>query len=134
MQPTLANHQHMLVDRLAYHSQSPVRGDIVVLIDPGQPGVHCVKRIIGLPGEHVQMEMGHVLINESSLEEPYAANSEMAETPFPHRWLLDGDEYLVLGDQRQHSRDSRAFGTVKPDGIIGKVWLRYWPPLAWGRL
>ena len=130
MQPALASRRHLLVDRRAYHSQSPERGDIVVLLDPGQPGVHCVKRIVGLPGEHVQMEMGHVFINESPLEEPYAAGKEMAETPFPRQWLLDGDEYLVLGDRRQHSRDR----PVPVEQIIGRAWLRYWPPWVWGRL
>ncbi|MDO8750125.1 MAG: signal peptidase I [Dehalococcoidia bacterium] len=130
MQPALASRQHLLVDRMAYRFQSPARGDVVVLRDPAQPGVHCVKRIVGLPGEHVRMEMGRVLINESPLDEPYAAGRDVAETPFPRQWLLDQDEYLVLGDQRQHSRDSRAFGPVRRGDVVGRVWLRYWPPGA----
>ncbi len=134
MQPTLASRQHLLVDRRAYLFQSPARGDIVVLRDPGQPGIHCVKRIVGLPGEHVRMEMGHVFINESSLDEPYAVGRAATETPFPHQWILDSDEYLVLGDQRQNSRDSRVFGPVRHSDVVGKVWLRYWPPRAWRRL
>ena len=134
MQPALASRQHLLVDRLAYRFQSPARGDVVVLRDPAQPGVHCVKRIVGLPGEHVRMEMGRVLINESPLDEPYAAGRDAAETPFPRQWLLDKDEYLVLGDQRQDSRDSRAFGPVRRGDVVGRVWLRYWPPRAWRRL
>ena len=134
MQPALASRQHLLVDRLAYRFQSPARGDVVVLRDPAQPGVHCVKRIVGLPGEHVQMEMGHVFINESLLDESYAAGRELAEAPFPRQWLLDKDEYLVLGDQRQDSRDSRAFGPVRRGDVVGRVWLRYWPPRAWRML
>ena len=134
MEPTLSSRQRLLVDRLAYRALLPARGDVVVLRDPAQPGVHCAKRIVGLPGEHARMEMGHVVINESLLDEPYAAGRDEAETPAPRQWLLDQDEYLVLGDQRQHSRDSRAFGPVRRGDLVGKVWLRYWPPGAWGRL
>lgn len=133
MQPTLSSRQQLLVARGAYRVRLPARGDVVVLRDPGQPGVHCVKRVVGLPGEHVRMEMGRVFANESLLDEQYAAGREKAETPAPRQWLLDQDEYLVLGDQRQNSRDSRAFGPVRRGDLVGRVWLRYWPPRSWKR-
>ena len=73
MQPGLAHGDRMLVDRLAFSSTPPSRGDVIVLLDPGQPGVHCVKRVIGLPGEHVSISEGVVLIDDRPLHEPYLA-------------------------------------------------------------
>lgn len=133
MEPGLADGQRFLVDRLVYRFLPPARGDVVVLRDPAQPGVHCVKRIVGVPGEHVQMEMGRVFVGGRPLDEPYAMGQEIAATPFPRQWLLDRDEYFVLGDRRQGSRDSRAFGLVRRGDVVGRVWLRYWPPGAWKR-
>ena len=134
MQPGLASNQHILVDRLAYRFRPPASGDMVVLRDPGQPGVHCIKRIIGLPGEHVRMELGRAFIDGRALEEPYSVGEELSVTPLPSQWLLDSGEYFVLGDHRQDSRDSRSFGPVQRGDIIGKAWFRYWPPGTWKRL
>ena len=125
MEPGLADGQRLLVDRLVYRFLPPARGDVVVLRDPAQPGVHCVKHIVGLPGEHVQMEMGCVFVGGRPLDEPYAMGQEIAATPFPRQWLLDRDEYFVLGDRRQGSRDSRAFGPLGLRDIVGKEWIRY---------
>jgi len=134
MGPGLAAGQKMLVNRLAYHFFRPSRGDLVVLQDPGQPGLHCVKRVTGLPGEHVRMEAGNVFIDGHSLEEPQIEGKDQADTPFPNQWLLDHDQYLVLGDHRQDSRDSRSFGPIERGNIVGKAWIRYWPPGAWKKL
>ena len=121
MQPGLASGQHLLVDRLAYRFRPPARGDVVVLRDPGQPGLHCIKRIIGLPGEHIRMELGWVFIDGHALEEPYSGGEVLSATPLPNQWLLDHGEYFVLGDRRQDSRDSRSFGPVQWSDIIGKA-------------
>ena len=128
MQPGLASGQHLLVNRLAYRLFPPSRGDVIVLREPGQPDVHCVKRIIGLPGEHVRMEKGHVFIDGHPLEEPHVEGKDFSDTPFPDQWLLASDQYLVLGDHRQDSRDSRSFGPIQRGHIIGKAWVRYWLP------
>ena len=127
MQPGLAHGEKMLVDRLAFSSTPPSRGDVIVLLDPGQPGVHCVKRVIGLPGEHVRISNGVVLINDRPLHEPYLAKPVPIDTPSPSQWLLGNGEYLVLGDFRQDSRDSRSFGPINASHIVGKAWIRYWP-------
>lgn len=133
MRPLLADGHRLLVSRLAYHQSPPQRGDLVVLRDPVQPDMRYVKRIVGLPREHVQMDGGNVAIGGKALVEPYAQGSESAPNPFPNQWVQDETEYFVLGDRRQDSRDSRTFGPVGRRNIIGKVWMRYWPPRAWGK-
>ncbi len=134
MQPGLAHGEQILVDRLAFSSTPPSRGDVIVLLDPGQPGVHCVKRVIGLPGEHVRISNGIVLIDDRPLHEPYLAKPAPKDTPSPGQWLLWDGEYLVLGDFRQDSRDSRSFGPIDATHIIGKAWIRYWPLKAGPRI
>jgi signal peptidase I len=93
-----------------------------------------IKRIVGLPGEHIRMDGGSVAINGEALLEPYAQGNESVASPFPNQWVPDKAEYFVLGDQRQDSRDSRTFGPVRRSDIVGKVWVTYWPPGAWGKL
>ena len=134
MQPGLASQQHVLVNRLAYRFTPPHRGDVVVLHDPGLPSSDCIKRIIGLPGEHVQIDKGQVLIDGHPLEEPYVERDKSPGTPFPNQWLLDYDQYLVLGDWRQDSRDSRSFGPIRLGHVVGKAWIRYWPLGRWKQL
>ncbi len=134
MSPYLKDGEHLLVDRLAYRLTPPSCGEVVVLRDPGQPGVDCVKRIVGLPGEHIQMDRERVLVNGQHLAESYVDKNAAPETPSPSQWSLDDHEYLVLGDNRKDSRDSRAFGPVNLSHIVGKAWVRYWPRDAWERL
>ncbi len=134
MSPYLKHGHYLLVDRLAYRLTPPSREDVVVLRDPGQPGVECVKRIVGLPGEHIQMDRERVLVNGRHLAEPYVGKNAAPETPSPSQWSLDDHEYLVLGDNRKDSRDSRAFGPVNLLHIVGKAWVRYWPRDEWQRL
>ncbi len=127
MQPGLSHGQQIIVDRLAFSFTPPSRGDVIVLLDPGQPGVHCVKRVIGLPEEHVRISNGVVLIDDRPLHEPYLAKPAPTDMPSPGQWLLGNEEYLVLGDFRQDSRDSRSFGPIGASHIVGKAWIRYWP-------
>ena len=82
MRPLLTEGQRLLVSRLAYHRSQPRRGDLVVLRDPVQPDVRYVKRIVGLPGEHIQMNGGNVAIDGEALLEPYAQGNESAASPF----------------------------------------------------
>ena len=134
MSPYLKHGHYLLVDRLAYRLTTPSRGDVIVLRDPGQPRVDCVKRIVGLPDEHVQIDQERVLVNGQHLAEPYVGKNAAPETPSPSQWALDDHEYLVLGDNRKDSRDSRAFGPVTLSHIVGKAWIRYWPRNEWRKL
>ena len=123
----------VIANRIVYRFHAPERGDIVVFKAPASVAAACdaggtlVKRIVGLPGEQVSMENGHVLINGVRLGEPYLAlafrGSESGEWPRSSR-----RGYFVLGDNRAMSCDSRRWGVVPRENIIGRADLRYWPP------
>ena len=93
-----------------------------------------MKRVVGLPGEHVRISQGVVIINDCPFHEPYLAEPAHMDTPSPGQWLLGSGEYLVLGDFRQDSRDSRSFGPIGASYIVGKAWIRYWPLKAGPRI
>ena len=123
----------VIANRIVYRFRAPERGDIVVFKAPATVAAACdaggtlVKRIVGLPGEQVSMENGHVLINGARLGEPYLApafrGSESGEWPRSSR-----SGYFVLGDNRAMSCDSRRWGVVPRENIIGRADIRYWPP------
>jgi signal peptidase I len=133
MEPNLHTGQFLIVSRLAYKFGTPQRGDIIVFDFPGNPSDDYVKRIIGLPGDTVTIENGHVLINGNQLEEPYLPGDTMT-MPSQGRWVVPGDSYFVMGDNRAHSSDSRSWGMLQYEKIIGKAWISYWPPSTWGLL
>ena len=126
MQPTLMNRDQLIVEKVSYYFNDPQRYDIIVFPYPEEPSKHYIKRIIGLPGETVQIIDGYVYINGELLDEHYG-NAVMnyagvAEEPI----VLGDDEYFVLGDNRNNSEDSRYanIGNVKEDYIIGRAWYR----------
>jgi signal peptidase I len=124
MEPNLHDQQRLLVDKLSYHIGTPQRGDVVVVNLPGYPRP-LIKRVIGVPGNIIAIRDGHVYINGTLLQEPYVGQwttNVMAPKVVPP------GEVFVLGDNRKASSDSRVFGTVPFDYIIGKAWLSYWPP------
>lgn len=126
MSPTFHTNQYVVIDKLSYLLGQPDRGDIVVFRYPfSQPNNErdFIKRIIGLPGETVQIEGGVVRVNGQPLEEPYI------QTPpaFGGTWTLGADEYFVMGDNRNNSSDSRSWGPLKREFIIGRALFVYWP-------
>ena len=133
MEQTLTHGQRLLIRPLS-HWDTIARGDIVVAHDPRLLDTDYIKRIIGLPGEHVRIGADGILINERSLAEPYLTEGKWSVDGSVSQWLLAEGEYLLLGDNRNDSRDSRRFGPLSRDHILGKAWLRYWPPRAWGWL
>ncbi len=106
----------------------PERGDIVVLHPPDTPGKPYIKRVIGLPGDRVTFGAGYVLINGQRLNEPYlsGAITDCDVAPYCRTTVPDGTVY-VLGDNRGNSSDSRWFGPVSVDRIVGKAWIANWP-------
>ncbi len=128
MEPMLHNGQYLVVSKISYRFREPQRGDIVVFVSPNGTGEDYIKRIIGLPGERVEVRDGAVWINGYRLDEPYL-NSGI---PYTGTWSLGPDEYFVLGDNRANSSDSHAWGPLPRKNIIGKAWLCYWPPQYWG--
>lgn len=138
MWPNFLDGEYLLTDKLSYRLDSPLRGDVIIFRAP--PGAHCpqelhcdfVKRIIGLPQESVTLVGGTILIDDKPLAESYLpqdfATASQTSSGQPLRMTLDEEEYLVLGDNREHSSDSRAWGAVPRENIVGRAWLRYWPP------
>jgi signal peptidase I len=133
MEPNLHTGQFLIVSRLAYRFGTPQRGDIIVFDFPGDPSDDYVKRIIGLPGDEVVLQDGKVFINGNPIEEPYIPADQMT-MPSQGRWIVPEGSYFVLGDNRSHSSDSRSWGMLPTDKIIGKAWISYWPPETWGLL
>jgi len=132
MEPTLSNGDNLIVDKISYRFNEPERFDIIVFPFQYQKDTYYIKRIIGLPGETVQIdEDGNIYIDGEILEESYGREIidedkiGIADEPI----TLGDDEYFVLGDNRNYSSDSRVkeVGNIKKDQIIGKAWLRIWP-------
>jgi len=127
MVPTLSNGQFVMVNRLVYKFGDPAHGDVVVFHYPRDPEQEYIKRIIGLPGDTVTINNGHVYVNGQQLDEPYIA----ATTRTTGEWQVPGDHIFVLGDNRNNSQDSRSFGFVSMENVIGKAIFIYWPPDEW---
>jgi signal peptidase I len=126
MQPTFYTGDLVLVNRAAYFFAVPQRGDIVVLHNPQKAnGDDLLKRVVGLPGELVELRGGVLLINGERLEESYI--SATCGESCAGRWQLGPDDYFVLGDNRANSYDSHNYGPVARRLIVGQAWLRYWP-------
>lgn len=134
MQPNFHTGQVLVVSRLNYMFNPPQRGEIVIFNAPGQPPEEppYIKRVIGLPGETVEIRDTKVYVNGQELFEPYINEPCESGRCVNRTWTLEADEYFVMGDNRNHSSDSRAFGAVKRERIIGEALIRYWPPSDWG--
>ena len=139
MENTLHNGDNLIVDKLSYRFHDPERFDIIVFPFQFQDNTYYIKRIIGLPGETVQiMDDGSIYINGEKLEENYGMEVIKPETigRAAEPIELGDDEYFVMGDNRNNSSDSRTdmVGNIKRENIIGKAWLRIWPVSDFGAL
>lgn len=123
MDPTLQNGEFIIVNRLAYRFGQPSRGDIIVFNYPKNPTQQFIKRVIGLPGDTVHIEGGRVYVNGTPLEEPYIA----APPQYTGTWTVPEGQLFVLGDNRNQSSDSHAWGTLPLDLVVGKAVFVYWP-------
>lgn len=132
MQPALETEDVVLANRLVYDFQSPDRFDVVVF--QREDGKWNVKRVIGLPGETVQIKDGKIYINDVLLQEEESASVITSPGLAEHPVILGEDEYFLLGDNRDSSEDSRFanVGNVRKENMIGKVWLRLFPLLEMG--
>ncbi len=129
MEPNLHNNERLIIEKITYRFREPERGDIVVIRPPNHTTVPLIKRVIGLPGEVVEIKLNQVYVNGEPLEEGYLVQPTVGNMP-PQ--LVPEGHVLVLGDNRRASNDSRFFGTVPYEDIIGRAWLRYWPPEEFG--
>lgn len=133
MEPTFENGQYLIVNELDYHISSPKRGDVIVFKYPKNTSEYFIKRVIGLPGEKVLIQNGKVIIyntanpNGFALDESYLPAGLYTEATTDQPITLGPDEYFVLGDNRPASSDSRFWGDVPSNDIVGKVVLRAYP-------
>ncbi len=125
MEPNFHDGQYLFVNKLEYAVHPPERGDVVVFLPPNSTTRDFIKRVIGLPGERVEIIDGAVQINGVPLAEPYPLNpGSYSFGPV----TVGEDEYFVLGDNRNNSSDSHSWGMLPAKKIIGKTWISYWPP------
>ena len=137
MEPTLSNNDQLILDKISYRFSEPQRFDIIVFPFQYAEKTFYVKRIIGLPGETVQIDLqGNIYINGQILNEDYGKETinfaGLAVEPI----TLGDDEYFVMGDNRNNSSDSRdpSVGNIRRSNIIGKAWVRIWPLNKFGVL
>ncbi len=125
MEPTFQDGNYLIVDELSYRLGDPSRGDVVVFRMQDGNSQFLIKRIIGLPGERVEVRDGKVFIEGVELKEPYLSDSLL--TAGGITVSLGESDFFVLGDNRSASYDSRQWGSLPADNIIGKAWVRAWP-------
>jgi signal peptidase I len=130
MLPTLQDGEFVLVNRLAYRIGEPARGDIVVFRSTTNFDLDLIKRIIGVPGDDVRVADGRVVVNGLALSEPYIN----AEPRYSGEWSVPQGYLFVLGDNRNDSSDSHAWGLLPIQNVIGKAILIYWPPPDWAMI
>jgi signal peptidase I len=133
MDNTFANGQYLIVDQLSYYLHEPERGDVVIFRYPKDPSKFFIKRVIGIPGDTVLINDAAVTIKNETypsglvLDEPYIKSMQAAA---PLEEVLGPREYFVMGDNRDQSSDSRVWGVLQEERIIGRAWLRLFPPTA----
>ena len=133
MEPNFDDGQYLIIDELSYRLHEPTRGEVVIFRYPLDPKEYYIKRIIGLPGETVEVYGGRVKIFNSQnttgfiLDESAYLPANISTTG-DKKITLEQGEYFVMGDNRQASYDSRRWGPVPEGNLIGRAWLRAWPP------
>lgn len=131
MQPNFATGQYLIVSRMNYLFGDPQHGDIVVFHYPGHPVDDYIKRVIGVPGDTIEIRDALIYRNGERLDEPYINEPCSQGSCRDNVWEIGENEYFVMGDNRNHSSDSRAFGPVSREFIVGEALVRYWPPRDW---
>jgi signal peptidase I len=133
MNPLLSDQERIFINKFVYHFEPIERGDVIVFWYPLDRSKSFIKRVVGLPGETIEIRDGHVYINDHELADQYVPAGYLdGSTYTPHRIPADG--YFVMGDHRDSSNDSRVFGPVPRQFIYGKAVFAYWPADHFGSL
>ncbi len=133
MMPGLADQERIFINKFVYRFESIERGDVVVFRYPGDPSKNYIKRIVGVPGDRIEILRGEVIVNGSRLAEPYVP-AEFRDERSMSEVVVPAGGYFVLGDHRNLSSDSRDFGVVEREAIFGKAVFAYWPTGMMGKL
>ncbi|HET7143652.1 MAG TPA: signal peptidase I [Anaerolineales bacterium] len=127
MRPTLEDGEFVLVSKMSYRFGHVDRGDIIVFHFPMNPDEELIKRVIGLPGDHISVQSGILSVNGQVVNEPY-----IASTPsYSGEWDVMDGKLFVLGDNRNNSNDSKDWGLLPLEKVVGKAVVIYWPPPMW---
>jgi signal peptidase I len=132
MYPSLHDGDLLIASKVDYRLHSVERGDVIILKDPLDPSRDFIKRVVGLPGDRIQIHDHRVLVNGGTLREPYVQAPWLATGDWPgpspaDSMVVPRGSYFVLGDNRDHSSDSRVFSWIRQDAIDGKAVVRFWP-------
>jgi len=130
MEPNFSSGDYLLVDEATYRFREPSRGEVIVFKNPNDLDEFYIKRIVGLPGEEVVVNGNEVAVDGDALDELYLGDGIRSDGRYVFQ--LDEDEYFVMGDNRSQSFDSRNWGPLGQDLIIGVVRIRFWPPATFG--
>ncbi len=130
MRPTLEDGEFVLVNKMSYRFGEVERGDIIVFHFPLNPSEELIKRVIGLPGDRVLVENNQVFVNGQMLNEAYIAQAPL----YSGQWTVEEGTLFVLGDNRNNSNDSKDWGFLPHENVVGKAVLIYWPPPMWSLL
>ncbi|HKS68496.1 MAG TPA: signal peptidase I [Candidatus Acidoferrales bacterium] len=133
MAPLLSDQERIFINKFVYHFEPIERGDVVVFWYPLDRSKSFIKRVIGLPGDTIEVRAGHLYVNGKELAEPYVPASYLDDSNYPAR-KIPPHEYFVMGDHRDSSNDSRVFGPVPRRFIYGKAVFAYWPVNHFGSL
>jgi signal peptidase I len=133
MAPLLSDQERIFINKFVYRFEPIERGDVVVFWYPLDRSKSFIKRVVGLPGETIEIRAGHLYINGMELAEPYVPPSYLDASKYPSL-VIPPDEYFVMGDHRDSSNDSRVFGPVPRQYIYGKAVFAYWPVDHFGSL
>lgn len=138
MVPTMQDGDYLITEKVSYRLGNPKKGDIIVLKNPRNESQDFIKRIIATPGDNVRIEENKVFINGGAIDEAYLPADT---TTHPGAFLTEKNtiragpnQYFVMGDNRNHSSDSREWGGVTKEEIVGRAFFRYWPPQSIGLL
>ncbi len=133
MAPLLSDQERIFINKFVYRFEPIERGDVVVFWYPLDRSKSFIKRVVGLPGETVEIRSGRLYVNNVELAEPYVPPSYLDASKYP-AMIIPPDEYFVMGDHRDSSNDSRVFGPVPRPFIYGKAVFAYWPVDHFGSL
>jgi len=129
MEPMFKNNDYLITEKISYRLKNPTRGDVIIFHPPEDPSINYIKRIIGLPGDTIEIKDGMVFVNDCALSEFYVDSTTQLSLKTPSAPItLKPGEYFVLGDNRNHSRDSREIGAIPRQNIVSKIWFRLLPP------
>ncbi len=124
MEPTLHDRERLIANKISYRFESPERNEIIIFKPPIGIKRNYIKRIIGIPGDKIEIVNGKIYVNDQALEEPYVKHRSYENMP---PTIVPDDSFFVLGDNRPNSSDSRYWGFVPRKNVVGKAWVVFWP-------